>query len=54
MCQHSNEIMGEVLAIEFDENDIAEMVAKPVWICYDCEEITNLHSEENANVQQAC
>jgi len=54
MCKHEYEVLGEVLEVQFDENDIAEMVAKPVWMCYHCQEVTNLLNEEINNVEQAC
>ena len=51
MCDHQYEIEGEVLEVQFDENDIAEMVAKRVWMCYDCQEVTNIVDKEIDNVE---
>lgn len=48
MCEHEYEIEGEVLEITFDENDLAEIVARKCWRCYHCSEVIDVE-EENIN-----
>jgi len=45
MCEHEYEVEGELLEVHFDENDYPEVVAKPVWMCYDCQEVVNTQDE---------
>lgn len=51
MCEHEYEIEGEVLAVNFDENDLAEVFAKRVWLCYDCQQVTQDSVEGDNDVQ---
>ena len=53
MCEHEYEIEGEVLAVSFDKNDLAEVSAKRVWLCYDCQQVTQDFYEGDHNVQCA-
>lgn len=42
MCEHEYEIEGEVLEVKFDQYDIAEIVAKKCWRCYDCQAVMDV------------
>ena len=42
MCEHEYEIEGEVLEVTFDENDLADIVARKCWRCYDCEAVMDI------------
>lgn len=53
MCEHEYEIEGEVLAVNFDENDLAEVFAKRVWLCYDCQQVTQDSVEGDNDVQRS-
>jgi hypothetical protein len=45
MCDHKYEIEGEILDVRFDENDLAEVVEKKAWFCYDCQAVMNTQDE---------
>lgn len=54
ICDHQYEVEGEILEIQFDENDMAEIVEKKCWMCYDCREVINNVTLENNDVKQVC
>lgn len=46
MCEHEYEIEGEVLEVTFDQYDMAEVVAKKCWRCYDCQAVMDVEEEK--------
>lgn len=52
MCEHEYEVEGEILEITFDEYDMAEVVEKKCWLCYDCREVISHAAQENSYAQQ--
>jgi hypothetical protein len=53
MCDHAYEIEGEVLEVSFDENDMAEIVARKCWRCYDCATVVDVELEDVSGVLAA-
>jgi hypothetical protein len=53
MCDHTYEIEGEVLEVTFDEYDVAEIVARKCWRCYDCATVVDVQLEDVSDVLAA-
>ena len=53
MCNHTYEIEGEVLEVTFDEYDVAEIVARKCWRCYDCATVVDVELEDVSGVLAA-
>ena len=53
MCDHTYEIEGEVLEVTFDEYDVAEIVARKCWRCYDCATVVDVELEDVSGVLAA-
>ena len=52
MCDHSYEVEGEILEITFDENDVAEIVARKCWKCYDCAAVMDVEINDVSGVME--
>jgi hypothetical protein len=52
ICDHTYEIEGEVLEVTFDENDIAEIVARKCWKCYDCAAVMDVEINDVSGVME--
>jgi len=53
MCDHTYEIESEVLEVTFDEYDVAEIVARKCWRCYDCSTVVDVELEDVSDVLAA-
>lgn len=49
MCDHMYEVQGEVLEVQFDEYDMAEVVEREVWMCYDCRQVINNENDQDSS-----
>ena len=52
MCDHTYEIESEVLEVTFDEYDVAEIVARKCWKCYDCAAVMDLEINDVSGVME--
>jgi len=50
VCEHMYEIEGEVLEVTFDENDLADIVAKKCWRCYVCQAVMDVELNDVSDV----